>query len=329
MSGDSGGNSDGSLTNGAYRAVISDAVWHSRNTIFQASLRQLWKFARQGTIPILIEGHTGTGKTRMAREIHLASPRHLKPFREVTLSSIEDSLSGSELFGHVAGAFTDARQTRTGAFLSAAGGTLFLDEIGKASDRVQMKLLGAVETGVIVQQGSDRSMRVDARIVSATNIPMERLVHEGRFLPDLAARLSMFRVTIPPLRERREDIADIANGLLSHRATEFGFARAPLFDPVLLRAIERADWPLNVRQLDAAIQLLLLEAAEDRSKIINLKHCVGDLEFLIPLADLRKRQRPTARQVREEFHATESRSDLAKRLGISESTLHRRLRKSD
>lgn len=304
-------------------------AWRSKNAVFQQTLLTLLRYARHDSIPILLEGPSGTGKTSLAKDIHAASPRNSKVFKELTLSSLEDSLSGSDLFGHVAGAFTDARHTRTGAFISATGGTLFLDEIGKASERLQTKLLGTVERGIVLQQGSDREIRVDVRIIAASNIPIATLVSRGTFLPDLAARLGLFLVTLPPLGERREDIADLTGRLVQRHAGGFGFREAPMVDDELQRLLTVADWPLNIRQLSSVIQRLLLVAASHDAKVLSPSHCVGDLEYLLRPVRPHSVRSSSARTLLQEIRPHESRAALARRLGISQATLYRRLRLED
>jgi DNA-binding NtrC family response regulator len=227
---------------------------------------------------LLIEGESGTGKTYFARELHLASERAAGPFEYVVLSALDDSLASSELFGHVEGAFTDARRSRAGRFATARGGTLFLDEIGKASAAVQQKLLHAVEYGEIRPVGADRDVRVDVRIIAASNVPLEQLVLGERFLPDLHARLNAFRVRLPPLRERRADIPAFVEQFVVAHALALGYPRTPSIHPDLMAALQRAPWPNNVRQLDSTLLRLLVDV--DGAGELRLEHCVDDLSYL-------------------------------------------------
>ena len=194
-----------------------------RSASFQAALQRIERFARDDTAPVLLQGESGTGKTHLARRIHTQSPRNRGPFQHIVLSTFDDGVIASELFGHVAGAFTDARHLRAGHFASANRGTLVLDEIGKASRSVQAKLLHAIEYGEIRPVGSDREVTVDVRIVAATNIPLEQLAQADRFLPDLCARLNTFRIVIPPLRERKADIPALVWEAVRKHAPSSGY----------------------------------------------------------------------------------------------------------
>src|SRR5882672_9708402 len=164
----------------ATRGVNDASLSQFPSATFRRTLAQLERFARDRRATILLVGESGTGKTTLARHIHQASPRADRAFQRVVLSTLDDALAGSELFGHVSGAYTDARQSRPGQFASANGGTVFLDEIGKSSLSVQQKLLHVVEYGEFRPVGADREVLVDVRLVAATNLSLEDAVADGK-----------------------------------------------------------------------------------------------------------------------------------------------------
>jgi transcriptional regulator with GAF, ATPase, and Fis domain len=237
----------------------------------------------------------------------------------VVLSTLDDTLAGSELFGHVSGAFTDARQSRAGHFVTANGGTLFLDEIGKSSLAVQQKLLHAIEYREVRAVGSDRDARVDLRIIAATNIPLERLVQEGKFFDDLWARLSAFRIILPPLRERRADIPILAEYYVDRHSGSCGYTTRPTIDRSLMLALQRAPWPHNLRQLDATVHRLLVDA--EGAPVLTLEHCVDDLQHL--RGDDRERCSLTPERVSHAIREAGSIAAAARMLGVDRTTLHR------
>ena len=266
---------------------------------------------------MLIVGESGTGKTRFAEHLHHCSPRANRIFHRVSLAAVEESLVASELFGHLPGAFTDARFKRSGHFVAANGGTLFLDEIGKAREVVQAKLLDAVERKEIVPLGAERSIRIDVRIVAATNVCLRNLARQGKFLPDLLARLDGFTVRIPPLRERREDIAILVADLVAIRHAQFKYHSAPTIDSDLMAALVDADWPDNIRELDVTVRRLLIDA--QGAPIITLRHCTDSLAYLRP--SRRGRSKPDA--VASAVGTTGNKSAVAREFGISRTTLYR------
>ncbi len=201
------------------------------------ALDELGRLASDRDVPVLIEGESGTGKTLLARYVHALSPRSEGPFQHVLVAALDDALASSELFGHVVGAFTDARRDRPGYFALANRGTLFLDEIGKASLSVQRKLLHAIEHGEIHPIGSDVTLRIDTRVVAASNVPIADLVTGGEFLPDLYARIESFRVRLPPLRERRADIELLVNSCVVEHAHALGLTNVPSVDDTLMHAL--------------------------------------------------------------------------------------------
>lgn len=294
-----------------------------RSTSMLRALEQLERLARDPEVPILLEGESGTGKTLLARHLHALSPRARGPFQPVVLASMDDSLAGSELFGHVAGAFTDARQKRAGAFVSAHQGTLFLDEVGKASLSVQRKLLHVIEHGEIRPLGSDRTVHVDVRIITASNIPIDDLVASAAFLPDLYARLETFRVRLPPLRERRADIPLLVERCLVEHTRALGAdGWRPTIDDELMRALQLASWPNNVRQLSATIRRLMVDS--DGASRITFAHCTGALAWLAR-ARTEKGTLRAASAKRAIADCGNNKSLAARTLGVNRATLYRAL----
>jgi DNA-binding NtrC family response regulator len=294
-----------------------------RSKAFSFVLHQIERFAPDESITIVFEGESGTGKNWLARLAHQLSRRSARELHEKSLATVIDSLAGSELFGHEAGAFTDARTRRPGAFQSANHSTLFIDEIGKASDTVQRLLLRAIEDRVICPVGADRSIKVDVRLLMATNVSLKSLVAEQLFLPDLYARLGQFRVYLPPLRERKEDIPDLARYFLAHHALRRGYSVGlPTIHPSLMSALESAEWEYNLRELDGVMHRLIVEA--DSAAQLTPEHCVGDLDYL----RVRSRGRPTKSSpasVAATVGRTDSIADAARALSVSRSTVYRKL----
>ncbi|MGH7944274.1 MAG: sigma-54-dependent transcriptional regulator [Opitutaceae bacterium] len=209
--------------------------------------------------PVLIEGETGTGKTTIARWLHQHGPRAQGPLVEVNCSALPEALAESELFGHERGAFTDASAARIGLMEAADGGTLFLDELPSLSPTLQSKILTAIDDHAIRRVGSNRSKRVDARIIAATNVDLRERVAAGRFREDLLHRLDLFRVRIPPLRERGDDLFVLADELVARIGRHYGLTAKPI--PAEGRARLRAHaWTGNVRELAHAIERELVFA---------------------------------------------------------------------
>jgi DNA-binding NtrC family response regulator len=210
-------------------------------------------------VTVLIRGETGTGKELVARAIYQHSDRAQAPFIAVNCGAIPEALLESELFGHERGAFTGAVQRRIGRFEQAHLGSLFLDEIGDLSPNTQVKLLRVLQEKSISRVGGDASVPVDVRVIAATHRDLETLIREGRFREDLFYRLSVVTIQVPPLRERREDIAPLVQHFLHKYAAEFGLEPTALRDEALA-LLEAEPWPGNVRELENVTRRLLLGA---------------------------------------------------------------------
>jgi DNA-binding NtrC family response regulator len=209
---------------------------------------------------VLITGEHGTGKDVVANWIHGRSKRARKPFITVNAGGLSEGVFESELFGHVKGAFTDARTDRIGYFEMAAGGTLFLDEIGTIPVRLQAKLLRVLQTGEFQRVGSSSTRRSDVRLVSATNIDIEREVASGDFRADLLYRLNTVEIRLPPLRERRDDIAPLARHFLERKAARYAM-KIDGFEPDAMRALLDYAWPGNIRELEHTVERAVLMAS--------------------------------------------------------------------
>lgn len=308
----------GPLADSEYcKSAATSPPFPTSNRQFAVVISRLLRFARQD-FPILLQGESGTGKTRLARWIHESSRRSHGPFQHVILSAMDDSLGGSDLFGHEAGAFTGARGARAGHFRSAAPGTVFLDEIAKASPLIQGKLLHAIETGEFFPLGIDRTVRADVRVVAATNVCLRQLSSEDRFLPDLAARLCGYGVHIPPLRDRPEDIPQLAASLVTRHAASAGFQHLPTIEKETLRLMAANPWRDNVRGLEIAIRKMLA-FAEGSSSLspAHYEEAIDDTSQLPP------RRAPLSREaVLQAVASTRSISAAARKLGTARSTVY-------
>jgi DNA-binding NtrC family response regulator len=233
----------------------------TRSARMQAVLRTAAK-AATSAIPVLVAGQSGVGKELIARAIHGSGERRAKPFVAVNCGAIPDNLVESILFGHEKGAFTGATDRHTGKFVEASGGTLFLDEVGELPAAAQVKLLRAIQQGEVEPVGARKPVRVDARIISATNRDLAADVSAGRFREDLFYRLHVFPITVPALAERPEDIAELARHFLARFAAEEGKRiRSISGDALALLADYR--WPGNVRQLENAVFRAVVLAETD------------------------------------------------------------------
>jgi two-component system response regulator GlrR len=218
---------------------------------------------------VVIYGESGTGKELVAHAIHSVSQRSAKPFVTVNCSAIPESLFESELFGHVKGAYTGATESRKGLFQEANGGTLFLDEIGEIPLALQAKLLRVLQEGEVRRVGENRPVRVDVRLVSATNKDLQKAVETGEFRQDLFYRINVIPIRIPPLRDRREDIPLLANHFLeqANRRLE---KRREGFTREAMRRLLDYSWPGNVRELENKVKQSALLARGDLVEVEDI-----------------------------------------------------------
>src|SRR6202163_3834240 len=241
------------------RLTFADII--TRSETMAGVLRTAQK-AAASTIPVLIEGESGVGKELFARAIHGSGKRKLKPFVAVNCGAIPDNLVESILFGHEKGAFTGATDRHTGKFVEASGGTLFLDEISELPLAAQVKLLRAIQEGEVEPVGARKPVKVDARIISATNRDLVADVTAGRFREDLFYRLHVFPITVPSLAERPEDIAELVRHFLARFAAEEG-KRIRAISAQALALLAAYRWPGNVRQLENAVFRAVVLAETD------------------------------------------------------------------
>jgi DNA-binding NtrC family response regulator len=236
-------------------------------------MQEVVKLARQvarSDASVLITGQPGTGKSLLAKLIHDWSDRAEKSFIAVNAGGLPESVFESEMFGHLKGAFTDAKSDRAGRFELADGGTLFLDEIGNVPPAQQARLLRALETGEFERVGSSRTEKADVRVVSATNADLPAMIRDGRFREDLLFRINTVEIHLPPLSERREEILELANAQLARKAAQYGRAVGG-FDATALAALQQYAWPGNVRELNSVVERSLLLAAGDEIGAADLR----------------------------------------------------------
>jgi DNA-binding NtrC family response regulator len=291
-------------------------------------MQEVVRLARQvarSDASVLITGEPGTGKSLLAKLMHDWSDRAEKSFISVNAGGLPETVFESEMFGHVKGAFTDAKADRAGRFELADGGTLFLDEIGNVPPAQQARLLRALETGEFERVGSSRTQRADVRVVSATNADLAAMIRDGRFREDLLFRINTVEIRLPPLRERREEILELANAQLARKAAQYQRA-VKGFDPTALLALQQYAWPGNVRELNSVVERSLLLAGGEEIGAADLRLSAArsgppSLEEM----SLEDAERALIRSaIRRNGGSVQA---AAEALGLSRSAMYRRLEK--
>jgi DNA-binding NtrC family response regulator len=290
-------------------------------------MQEVVRLARQvaaSKASVLITGEPGTGKSLLAKLIHDWSDRAEKSFISVNAGGLPESVFESEMFGHVKGAFTDAKVDRGGRFELADGGTLFLDEIGNVPPAQQARLLRALETGEFERVGSSRTQRADVRVVSATNADLAAMIKEGRFREDLLFRINTVEIRLPPLRERREEIVELAIAQLERKAAQYG-REVKGFDAAALAALQQYAWPGNVRELNSVVERSLLLTNGAEIGVADLRLSAGKAPPTLEEMSLEDAERALIRSaIRRNDGSVPA---AAEALGLSRSAMYRRLEK--
>ncbi len=287
---------------------------------------------------VLITGESGTGKELVARTIHNLGPRRERPWVAINCSAIPRDLMESELFGYVKGAFTGAAQTRLGRLEQAQSGTLFLDEIGDLDLALQTKMLRVLQEREFSPVGSDQVRKVDVRVIAATNRDLKEMVREGKFREDLFYRLDVYSIVVPPLRDRREDVALLAQAFLHELAADTD-KPVNAINPEAMEVLTRYNWPGNIRELHNAIERSLLSCKGDTIGTRDLPHTILRSTGAAPAADscldnmgssdldawLESVERRAILQALDQSQGIQAQA--ARRLGISERSLWHRIKK--
>ena len=277
---------------------------------------------------VLIFGESGTGKELLARAIHYSSQRATSPFVPVNCGGIPEGLMESELFGHLKGSFTGASESRAGFFQTADGGTIFLDEISETSLSMQVKLLRVLQDREVCMVGASRTRKVDIRIIAATNKDLFGLVKKGSFRDDLYFRLNVIAISIPPLRERGDDILLLVEHFCEKFATEFG-RRRPRFSARAMRALCSYGWPGNVRELENLIQRVVVMCDKEE---IDVSDFPDTMRYLLPRDQRIERTlaQVEAEHVRAVIEAVDGNKTLAAQmLGIDRKTLREKMKRHE
>jgi DNA-binding NtrC family response regulator len=272
---------------------------------------------------VLITGESGTGKELVARAIHHASPRKFHPLVVIHCGALTETLLESELFGHEKGAFTGAQYRKKGKFEIAEGGTVFLDEIGDISLKTQTDLLRVLQEREIVRVGGNQPIKVDFRCVAATNKDLEKLIEEGRFRPDLFYRLNVFRIELPPLRDRRDDIPMLVNHFVRKFSLQMN-KKITRVSPGAMNLLQQQSWNGNVRELENAVERAMVVAQEPEIRELDFVFKVSTIPNGAPKS-LDEIERAHILRTLETVKWNQTRA--AEILGIDRVTLHHKLKK--
>jgi two-component system response regulator HydG len=320
--------------NGTRAAALPNTNFADLNLIGESEVMQEVFYKIDKIAPtdanVLILGENGTGKELIAKALHQKSLRANKPFVSVDLGSLTESLFESELFGHKKGAFTDAREDRAGRFEAATGGTIFLDEIGNISLSQQAKLLTVLQNRQVIRLGTNQPVPIDIRLICATNVPIYELASESRFRKDLIYRINTVEVTLPPLRQRGEDIVILAQHFAKIYATKY--RKPPLrFEEQTLKKLKQYAWPGNIRELQHAVERVVIMA---ESEVLQPKDfAFTPLEAMPKTVEapqdmrLDEIEKITIQRVIDKHQGNITKA--AKELGITRTALYRRLGKYD
>ena len=311
------------------KEVIETHVVHPAQIVGQsASIKKVYD-AIETVAPtdatVLITGESGTGKELVAKAIHAGSARRYHPMVAIHCGALTETLLESELFGHEKGAFTGAQYRKKGKFEVAEGGTVFLDEIGDISLKTQTDLLRVLQEREIVRVGGHQAIKVDFRVVAATNKDLEQLIHEGKFRPDLYYRLNVFHIVLPPLRERREDIPMLVDHFVRKYALQMN-KKITRVAPQAMNAIHQHDWPGNVRELENAVERAMVVAHEPelREEDFALK-AIGSAQPALEGKTLDEIEKTYILRVLEDCSFNQTKA--AEVLSIDRVTLHNKLKK--
>ena len=304
-------------------APASQMLWGDSPAM--TALRRIAERVAATNANILITGENGTGKDLLAREIHRMSARPAGPMEAVDMGAVTETLFESELYGHVRGAFTDAKADRPGKFETAHGGTLFLDEIGNLPYRLQAKLLTALQQRQIVRVGSNTPRPVDIRLICATNLDLPRMVASGEFRQDLFYRINTVVLELPPLRDRRDDIPAFVNLFLQKYARIYGKDTPTVADDAM-RRLQAQQWPGNIRQLEHVVEKALIMSDGDvlRAEAFDLFD-TADTPASTDAGTLEDMERTAiASAIRRNGGNL---AEVARQLGITRQTLYNKIRK--